>query len=92
MRTIQEQVQAGLDARLRDSPVALVPPVSESPWMTELEVAAYTGFTRSALASMRYEQRGPVYSKPGGRIRYRRADVDEWMATGTRRPARRRSA
>lgn len=86
-RKIREQVQAGIDARTDQHDLRLVP---ASPWMTELEVAAYTGFTRSALASMRYEQRGPVFSKPGNRIRYRREDVDAWMAEGRQAPAKRR--
>lgn len=63
-----------------------------SPWMSAQETSDYTGFTISALASMRYEHRGPAFSKPGGRIRYRRSDVDAWMATGSQRPSGRRSA
>lgn len=90
-KTIQDQVQAGLDARTGGPDLRLVP-AAPSPWMTELEVAEYTGFTRSALASMRYEHRGPAYSKPGGRIRYRREDIDAWMSDGLQRPAKRRRA
>ena len=50
-----------------------------SPWM-------------SAQETSDYEHRGPAFSKPGGRIRYRRSDVDAWMATGSQRPSGRRSA
>lgn len=90
--TIREQIQQGLDARTGGPDLRVVPVAPASPWMTELEVAAYTGFTRAALASMRYEHRGPSYSKPGGRIRYRREDIDVWMAEGLQRPAKKRRA
>lgn len=93
-RTIRQQIQGGIDART-DVGLRVVPRpevVEQSPWMTELEVAAYTGFSRGALASMRYEHRGPVFSKPNNRVRYRREDVDSWMAEGRQTPAKRRRA
>lgn len=74
---IRKQVQAGIDARTGTARKA-----GASPWMTEEEAAGYTGFSRAALSSMRYEHRGPAYSKPAGRIRYHRDDLDTFMREG----------
>lgn len=90
-QTISQQVQAGLDARTNaPAPrhlraVPLQEPAAEaarSPWMDVREAAAYTGFSKAALDSMRYEQRGPAYSKPAGRVRYHRDDLDRFMREG----------
>lgn len=93
-QTISQQVQAGLDARTNDSGTrrlrAVRPgdtpaaPAERSPWMDVREAAAYTGFSKAALDSMRYEQRGPAYSKPAGRVRYHRDDLDRFMREGRR--------
>lgn len=81
-----------MTAKLHSLDTAATAP--RSPWMDEKDVADWTGFTRAALRSMRYEGRGPAFSKPGNRIRYRLEDVEAWMKTGTSRPRveRRRSA
>lgn len=90
--SISDQIQAGLDARTNDTGPrrlravrpgeAPTPAAERSPWMDVREASAYTGFSKAALDSMRYEQRGPAYSKPAGRVRYRRDDLDRFMREG----------
>lgn len=61
------------------------------PLWTPDEVAAHLRVTKGQLAGMRYTGTGPKYSKLGRRVRYRPADVAEWVAdnlrTGTADPA-----
>ena len=87
MDRIREDVQAGLDARTGRGDLRMIA-AEDSPWMTEVQTAEWTGFSRSALASMRHEHRGPAFSKPGGKIRYHRDDVDAWMREGRTVPGR----
>lgn len=43
------------------------------------EVAAWTGIAIRTLSQWRYLRRGPTYLRLGGRVRYRRSDVDAWL-------------
>lgn len=43
------------------------------------EAAKYLGFSHSTLEKMRHEGRGPRYVKLGGRVFYRRADLDAYI-------------
>lgn len=84
---IREQVQAGLDARTGRASLALaekLPRGEESPWMDSAGAAAYTGFSVESLKQMRYLGTGPAYSKPAGRVRYHRDDLDVFMREGRR--------
>lgn len=84
-QTIRDQVQAGIDARTGGGLRMLPRPVvAESPWMDSAAAAAYTGFTADALKQMRYLSTGPTYSKPAGRVRYHRDDLDTFMREGRR--------
>lgn len=80
------QIEQGLDRRRRGPGITTLSPVSgdESPWMTEPQASSYTGFTPQALRQMRFLGKGPAYSKPAGRIRYHRDDLDTFMASGRR--------
>ena len=55
----------------------------EPVYITATEAAIYTGLSASYLAKMRMEtgpQIGPKFLRIGLRaIRYRKADLDEWM-------------
>ena len=55
----------------------------ESIYMSADEAASYTGLSASYLAKLRMgtePQAGPKFLRIGRRaIRYRRADLDEWM-------------
>lgn len=48
--------------------------------MTEKEAAEYMRFSPNTLRQWRVEGIGPRYVKSHGAIRYRRTDIDEWLA------------
>jgi excisionase family DNA binding protein len=45
------------------------------------EAAAYLGSSRSTLAKRRLRGDGPRFFRLGRAIRYRREDLDEWLAS-----------
>lgn len=47
---------------------------------TRDQVAAYTQTSRPTLARWAAEGKGPKWVRLGGRVRYRKADVLEWVA------------
>ncbi|MFB7474583.1 helix-turn-helix transcriptional regulator [Kitasatospora sp. NPDC056184] len=53
-------------------------------WLTPSEVAAMTRLTVQTLSNHRWQGRGPAFTKltpgRGGRVRYRRSDVERWLA------------
>lgn len=59
--------------------------------MTELlspqQVAEIYGFSVQTLANWRWQGTGPAYIKahrgPGGRVYYRRADIEAWLQAHT---------
>ena len=52
-------------------------------WMTTQECAAYLQLTPERLYQMRKSGEGPHFCQPTHRtVRYRRADVDAWLAGG----------
>ncbi|MCK2035676.1 helix-turn-helix domain-containing protein [Microbacterium sp. SSW1-49] len=52
--------------------------------MTPATLAALLGRSVPALAQMRYRGTGPRFIRAGGRIRYRRSDVNAWLEAGER--------
>lgn len=52
--------------------------------MTPAALAALLGRSVPALAQLRYRGTGPRFIRAGGRIRYRRADVEAWLSAGER--------
>lgn len=51
------------------------------PWLTAKEAADYTGYSDGWIRQLRTEGRGPRYTRtPTGRYRYRRSDLDAWLA------------
>ena len=53
--------------------------------MTATEAGDLLAMTRGALAQLRYMGTGPKFVKLGGRsVRYRREDLEEWIAECTR--------
>ncbi|WIH05522.1 helix-turn-helix domain-containing protein [Xanthomonas translucens pv. graminis] len=46
------------------------------------EAASYLGLSNSTLEKMRHEGRGPRYVRLGGRVFYRRADLDQYLEAG----------
>ena len=51
------------------------------PVLREADAAKYIGFSRSFLRKGRLEGRGPAYLRLGRQIRYRIADLDQWLST-----------
>lgn len=49
-------------------------------FMTTAQVAKHINISQAKLAQMRARGEGPKFSKIGRAIRYRRADVDAWVA------------
>jgi len=52
--------------------------------MTTQELAAYLRVSMSTIYNWRTEHRGPPASKIGKHLRYRRVDVDAWIAEHTK--------
>ena len=51
---------------------------------TTVEAARYLRLAPSTLKRYRVTGEGPVYSRRGGRVRYRREHLDAWVAEGER--------
>ena len=49
--------------------------------MTEGETAEYLSISIAALRKWRMQGRGPVFIKLGNLVRYRREDVEAWLAS-----------
>ncbi len=56
-----------------------------SPFMTLQEAAAFLRLDQRTLDNMRQRGTGPVYSKHGGRVVYRRNDLIDWSNENRRR-------
>ena len=56
-----------------------------SPFMTPQEAAAFLRLDQRTLDNMRQRGTGPVYSKHGGRVVYRRNDLIDWSNENRRR-------
>jgi Helix-turn-helix domain len=60
-------------------------------YLTTGQAAVYAGIPKSTLRKFRYEGRGPIYSKPAGRVLYDIRDLDAFMESGRRVPSVRAS-
>jgi excisionase family DNA binding protein len=58
-------------------------------YMTAREAAAYLRTSPSTLAKRRLQGNGPAFVRIGRAIRYRKADLDCWMASSRTAPSRR---
>ena len=55
-------------------------PQTPTSFLTELEAADYLGISKKTLQRWRFDHKGPAYAKLNNKlIRYRLADLDEWM-------------
>lgn len=50
------------------------------------QAADHIGYSKSCLEWWRMVRRGPVYHKVGGRIRYRKSDLDAFVESGRVEP------
>ena len=61
---------------------------SQAEWLTPASAAKYLDSTPKALESWRRHGTGPAFSRVGRIVRYRKADIDQWL-TNARREAKR---
>jgi excisionase family DNA binding protein len=54
--------------------------VAAEPFMSTREVAEYLNVPKSTLDYWSYHSQGPRFTRVGSKRRYRRQDVDEWLA------------
>lgn len=58
-----------------------------APTLTTKEAAEYLGLSPNTLAGWRYMNTGPTYQRLGtsrrAKVRYRRADLDQWLEANT---------
>lgn len=54
---------------------------SPAEWMSRAEAAEYLGVTVRTLAQWAWRKEGPRYAKYGNVTRYRRADLDAFVAS-----------
>ncbi len=55
-------------------------------WLTPAEAAAVLSVPTATLAQWRYRGEGPVYSKVGSIVRYRRDALDAWLTAAEVQP------
>jgi excisionase family DNA binding protein len=67
------------------TPEALDP--RTEPLLTVDELAQWLGLNPGTLRYWRHVHRGPCSLSVGGAVRYRRADVEEWLEQGAKRGA-----
>lgn len=76
--------------KLRDQ---LIDVLSQSGGALDTEAAAaYIAHSPETMAKWRWLGRGPAYAKIGGRIVYRRASLDRWLAEHEVSPKTRKKA
>lgn len=57
----------------------------EDRYMSTRQVCEYTTLAYGTLANMRTQKIGPKYYKVGGRVIYKKSDVDAWINAETDR-------
>ena len=58
---------------------ALICANSKKELMTLEDVVAYTGYRRSSLLTLVCHREIPVYKPRGGKLFFKRSEIDEWM-------------
>ena len=54
-------------------------------WLSPIDAAHYVNSSVSTLAKLRLRGGGPTFCRIGRAIRYRRADLDNWLSATARR-------
>ena len=75
LRLVAETAATEALRRLCANPDAIVPE-----YLTTKQLAQYLGVTATTLEMWRGAGKGPSHTRIGRWVRYRRADVDGWMA------------
>lgn len=55
-------------------------PAGQAEFLSVGDLAELIGLSEGAVRNLRYRGRGPAATKVGGRLRFRRRDVEEWLA------------
>jgi len=76
-------------AKKREQAVRTPVPANEQDWLTLGRAANYLGMAQSTIRKWSDTGRLPAFYTPGGHRRYRRADLDEFIAEGGRVTPRR---
>ncbi|MGY1823757.1 helix-turn-helix transcriptional regulator [Geodermatophilus sp. SYSU D00079] len=58
---------------------------TENTFLSTTQLATELGLTPGTLRNWRVNGRGPKGARIGGHVRYRRADIDAWIAQQTQR-------
>jgi len=69
-----------------EAKAATMEALAEAALLTDLQVATILSLSPKTLALWRYSGAGPVFVKLGASVRYRREDVDRWVATNASAP------
>ena len=78
MRPVPEQQRKADDARVRPPNAA-----HDSPFIDEKRLCADLGISSVTATKWRAKAEGPPFIKVGRLVRYRRADVEAWLASRT---------
>lgn len=65
---------------------AVAASIQQPVWLTPAEAAAVLSVPTGTLAQWRYRGEGPIYSKVGSVIRYRRNALDAWLTAAEVQP------
>ncbi len=65
---------------------AVAASIQQPVWLTPAEAAAVLSVPTGTLAQWRYRGEGPIYSKIGSVIRYRRGALDDWLTDAEVQP------
>ena len=86
-RQRQAEVRAAREARTVARTAAAARAAELSPWLTEIEAAAYLKRSIKTLQNWRITGKGPQYSQPGGpgtAVTYYKPTLDAWSLAGAR--------
>ncbi len=83
MANLDEKIKAAADAAAKA--VREVLPASE--YLSTIPAANYIGVSRQFLEIGRHKGEGPPYIKLGRAVRYKRSDLDAYMAARRRQPS-----
>lgn len=81
LETEIERIVERVLARRQPTPA---PEPAAPEYLSTREAARYTGYSPLTLRQWRHEGDGPPHCGEGRRVRYRRADLDAWLATNRR--------
>jgi predicted DNA-binding transcriptional regulator AlpA len=55
-------------------------PTAEREWLDPLDLASWLGLDVKSVYNLNYNRTGPRFYRIANRVRYRRIDVEKWLA------------